>query len=46
VTPRFGNKKLAEIRRDEIKQFLSEISQATKQIDQVTVPKYAKKLYV
>jgi len=42
VTPRFGNKKLTDIRRDEIKQFLSELSQTTHDVDGTIVPKYAK----
>jgi integrase len=42
VTPRFGNKKLTDIRRDEIKQFLSELSQTTHDVDGTMVPKYAK----
>jgi integrase len=42
VTPRFGAKKLTDIRREEIKQFLSELAATTRQIDQVLVPKYAK----
>jgi hypothetical protein len=36
--PRFGNKKLTEIRREQIKQFLSELPQATQEIDDVIVP--------
>jgi integrase len=42
VTPRFGQKKLTEIRRDEIKQFLSELSQATRVVNGVAVPKFSK----
>jgi integrase len=42
VIPRFGHQQLTDIRREAIKQFLSEISQATKQVDQLLVPKYAK----
>jgi integrase len=42
VTPRFGQKKLTDICRDEIKQFLSETCQATKQVGEVLAPKYAK----
>ena len=42
VTPRFGSKKLTDIHRDEIKQFLSALTQATKEIDGTAVPKYAR----
>jgi len=42
VTPQFGKKKLPEIRRDEVKQFLSELTQATHEVDGVSVPKYAR----
>ncbi len=42
VTPRFGDKKLTEIKREEIKQFLAELSQATQEINHVIVPRFAR----
>src|SRR5215469_5767001 len=42
VKPRFGSKRLTEIRRDEIKAFLAELSQVTRTIDKEAVPKYAR----
>lgn len=40
--PHFGHKKLADIGRAEIKQFLAEKSQATEKVDDVQVPKYSR----
>ena len=42
VTPRFGAKKLTEIRRDEIKQFLSELSTSTRIVNKTPVLKFSK----
>src|SRR2546430_962151 len=42
VRPRFGAKKLTEITRDEIKQFLSELSARTRTVDGVTAPRFAR----
>jgi hypothetical protein len=42
VTPRFGKQKLTAIRRDEIKQFLAELGQATRLVNQTPIPKFAK----
>ena len=40
VTPRFGSKLLTEIRRDEVKSFLAELSQATREVNDIAVPKF------
>jgi integrase len=42
VTPRFGQKKLTDIKRDEVKRFVAEVSQATHEVNEVTVAKFAK----
>jgi integrase len=46
VTPRFGQKRLAEITRDSIKRFLSELSRATRVVvgedPAATVPKFSR----
>ncbi len=42
VTPRFGEKRLVQIRRDEIKRFLAELSQTTPRVGATTVPKYSR----
>jgi len=42
VTPRFGQKKLKDITRDQIKQFLAELSQATRVVKAITVPKFSR----
>ncbi len=42
VTPRFGDKKLTEIKREDIKQFLAKLSQATQEINHVIVPRFAR----
>jgi integrase len=42
VTPRFGKKRLTEIRRDEVKQFVAELSRATREVDGITQPKFSR----
>jgi integrase len=42
VTPRFGSKLLTDIRRDEVKQFLAELSQATHEVKGVPVLKFSR----
>jgi len=42
VIPRFGKQKLSEIRRDDIKEFLAELGQATRLVDGTPVPKYSR----
>ncbi len=42
VKPRFGSKKLNDIRRDEIRQFLAEISASTKLVNEVPAIKYSR----
>src|SRR5207245_1205891 len=42
VTPRFGQKRLKQIRRDEIKHFLAELSQTTHLVGSARVPKYSR----
>ena len=42
VTPRFGEKRLTEIRRDEVKLFLSQLSQATRVVKENTIPRFSK----
>jgi len=43
VTPRFGSKLLTDIRREDIKRFLSELSQATHEVNGTTTLKFARK---
>jgi integrase len=42
VTPRFGQKKLTDINRSEVKRFMAELSLATHEVSQAIVPKFAK----
>ena len=42
VTPRFGHKKLNDIRRESVKRFLSDLARETQHVDEVAVPKYAR----
>ena len=42
VTPRFGDRRLAEITRDDVKQFLSDLSQATRFVKEIEVPRFSK----
>ena len=42
VTPHFGQKKLTDIRRDEVKRFLAELSQVSHEVDGVRSPKFSK----
>jgi integrase len=42
VTPRFGNKKLDEIRRDNVKKFLADMSKQTEEVGGLQVPMYSK----
>jgi len=42
LKPRFGSKRITDIKRDEIKQFLAELSQATRPVENGLVPKYAR----
>jgi integrase len=42
VTPRFGKQKLPAIRRDEIKQFLAELGQATRLVNEQTLPRFSR----
>ena len=42
VTPRFGKYKLPDIKRNEIKQFLSELGQATRLVNEIPAPKFSR----
>jgi integrase len=42
VTPRFGDRRLPEITRDDVKLFLSELSQATRVVNEIAVPKFSR----
>jgi integrase len=42
VTPRFGDRRLTEITRDDVKLFLSELSQATRVVKEIEVPRFSK----
>jgi hypothetical protein len=42
VTPHFGDRKLTEITREQVKRFLAELSQATQVISKITGPKFSK----
>jgi integrase len=42
VTPRFGQQQLSNIKREEIKAFLGELSRQTKTVDQTAVPKFSR----
>jgi len=42
VTPRFGKNRLTEITRQEIKEFLAELSRVTHVVDKITVPRFSK----
>jgi integrase len=42
VTPRFGSKLLSDIRRDDVKRFLAELSQATHEVNGQTVLKFSR----
>ena len=42
VTPRFGSKLLTDIRREDVKRFLAELSQATHEVNGTTTPKFAR----
>ena len=42
VTPRFGQKKLTDIRRDEVKRFLAELSQISQEVNGIRTPKFSK----
>ena len=42
VTPHFGEKKITEIKREDVKRFLSELSQSTREVDGSPIPKFSK----
>jgi len=42
VTPHFGRRKVTDIKRDEIKQFLSELGQATRLVDETPIPRFSR----
>jgi integrase len=42
VTPRFGQKKLTDIKRDDVKQFLVELSQATHLVKERMLPRFSR----
>ena len=42
VTPRFGDRRLTEITRDDVKLFLSDLSQATKVVKEIAVPRFSR----
>ncbi|HYL14835.1 MAG TPA: site-specific integrase [Terriglobales bacterium] len=42
ITPRFGSKLLTEIRRDEVKRFLADLSQVTHDVKGQAVPKFSR----
>ena len=42
VTPRFGDWRLTEITRDDVKLFLSDLSQATRDVKEIEVPRFSK----
>jgi len=42
VTPRFGKQKLAEIKRDDVKEFLAELRRATRVVNGTPVPKFSR----
>jgi integrase len=42
VTPRFGERRLTEITRDEVKLFLSDLSRATRMVNEIAVPRFSK----
>ena len=42
ATPRFGSKLLTEIRRDDVKRFLADVAQVTRDVKGQQVPKFSK----
>jgi integrase len=40
--PRFGAKKITDIKRDDVKRFLAELSQTTHEVNQLVIPRFAK----
>jgi integrase len=42
VTPRFGDRCLTEITRDDVKLFLADLSQATRVVKEISVPKFSR----
>ena len=42
MTPRFGDRKLTEITRDDVKLFLSDLSQATRVVKEISVPRFSR----
>ena len=42
VTPKFGDWRLTEITRDDVKLFLSDLSQATRTVKEIEVPRFSK----
>jgi integrase len=42
VTPRFGDRTLKQITRDDVKAFLGDLSKATKVVNEITVPRFSK----
>jgi len=42
VLPRFGQKRIDAIKRDEVKRFLIELSQATRNVGEPTLPRFSK----
>ena len=42
VTPRFGDRPLTHIRRDDVKLFLADLAKATRIVKEITVPRFSK----
>src|SRR4029077_6213022 len=42
VTPRFGDRRLTEITRDDVKLFLADLSQAVRVVKEIEVPRFSK----
>lgn len=42
VTPRFGDRRLTEITRDDVKLFLSDLPQAVRVVNEIEVPRFSK----
>jgi integrase len=42
VTPKFGSQKISDIRRDDVKRFVAELSQATRTVNDSPIPKFSR----
>src|SRR5262249_18339162 len=42
VTPHFGRRKVTDIKRDEVKQFLSQLGQATRLVGETPIPRFSR----